>query len=335
MIKKFALERLSWILFFAFIHLMMLFVASIDPSIPFLPVLYIVFLSALMFLIFLLVRYRKESEFYKRLERREHDLDPSTICEAQSPFERIAEQALISQAERLKRQAERNWQALEQEKDDMLSWIHEMKTPLTAMKLMIDRMEDEKLKSSITVEWLRIHLLLDMQLHQKRLPFMENDLHIERVNLEEIAVAEIRMLASWCIQKGIGFDVRLQEKEVLSDGKWLAFILRQLLSNAVKYSGRGAPDIEIASFSRDGTVFLRIKDGGRGIDPKDLPRIFEKGFTSANSRQDGATGIGLYLAKRAADQLMIDISVQSEPGAGTMVTLVFPKRNAFTQIAGM
>ena len=77
---------------------------------------------------------------------------------------------------------------LEQEKDELLSWIHEVKTPLTAMHLMIDRMDDEKLKSHLTYEWLRIHLLLDQQLHQKRIPFIENDLYIENIRFENLII---------------------------------------------------------------------------------------------------------------------------------------------------
>ena len=73
---------------------------------------------------------------------------------------------------------------LEQEKDELLSWIHEVKTPLTAMHLMIDRLDDETMKTHLTYEWLRIHLLLDQQLHQKRIPFIENDLYIENIDLE-------------------------------------------------------------------------------------------------------------------------------------------------------
>ena len=97
--------------------------------------------------------------------------------------------------------------------------------------------------------------------------------------------------------KGIGFDVSLQAAEVLSDAKWLGFIIRQLLTNAVKYSS--ASDIHIESDLVADHVRLIIRDAGRGIDPKDMPRIFDKGFTSTTSHQDSAaTGMGLYLTKK-------------------------------------
>jgi two-component system, OmpR family, bacitracin resistance sensor histidine kinase BceS len=220
------------------------------------------------------------------------------------------------------------------EKDELLSWIHEVKTPLTTMQLMIERMEDEPLKAQLQYEWLRIHLLLDQQLHQKRIPFIRNDLVIEVSALEPIIFQEIRALKSWCMQKGIGFDVSLKVTEVLSDSKWLGFIIRQLLTNAVKYSS--ASDIIVESELRDDHVRLTIQDSGRGIDPKDMPRIFDKGFTSTTSHQDSAaTGMGLYLTQKVTDALLIRIQVESKPGIGTTFTLIFPKRNDFVSMTGM
>lgn len=180
-----------------------------------------------------------------------------------------------------------------------MAWIHEVKTPLTAMHLIIDRMEEKALKSQLSYEWLRIHLLLDQQLHQKRISFIENDLSVEFIQLQPLIFKEIKDLQSWCIQKGIGFDIKLEAKEVLSDAKWLAFIIRQLLTNAVKYSE--ASEIEIKSFQKGEQTQLQVKDCGRGIDPKDVPRIFDKGFTSTTDHHDQAsTGMGLYLAKKSS-----------------------------------
>jgi two-component system, OmpR family, bacitracin resistance sensor histidine kinase BceS len=334
MIRKFLLERLSWISIFIFLHVFFIFVAFIDSAIPLTPIVYIVFLSFIIFLIFLIVRYPKETKFYKSLEEREDNLDLSSLADPTSPFEKMVEKSIIEQTAQLKRVAFQNQTALEQEKDELLSWIHEVKTPLTALHLMIDRLNDEKLKTHMMHEWLRIHYLLDQQLHQKRIPFIENDLFIERVQLESVIFAEIKTLQSWCIQKGIGFDIELEEPEVLSDAKWLSFIIRQLLTNAVKYSN--ASDIMIHSYQKDNQNVLDIQDFGRGIDSKDLPRIFDRGFTSTTYHQDNAaSGMGLYLAKKAAQTLLIHIDVSSELEKGTIFTLTFPKQNEFVNIKSM
>jgi len=334
MIKRFLLERLSWIALFVFLQLFLLFVAFIDTAIPFTPILYIVFLSIVIFIFFLVLRYPKETRFYRSLIEREDNLDLTGLAEAESPFEHLVETSITNQTEQLKKVALHNQTALEQEKDELLSWIHEVKTPLTAMHLMFDRLQDEKLKTHLTFEWLRIHFLLDQQLHQKRIPFIENDLYIEKLQLEPVIFSEIKTLQSWCIQKGIGFDIQLEETEVLSDGKWLSFIIRQLLTNAVKYSN--ASDIIISSKLKNDHMTLTIKDFGRGIDSKDLPRIFDRGFTSTTQHQDNAaTGMGLYLAQKAAQSLLIQIDVSSELAKGTVFTLTFPKQNEFVNIKSM
>lgn len=336
MIKKYVIERKSWILLFLFGQGLLLFIAYLDYEIPFSPILYIVFLFMTLFAIFLTIRYNRETKFFKQLEERENNLDLSSIADAESPFEQIVETSMTSLTERLSQIASRHQVALEQEKDELLSWIHEVKTPLTAMRLMIDRLDDETMKAALTYEWLRIHLLLDQQLHQKRLPFMENDLYIEHVDLEALIYMEIKTLKSWCIQKGIGFDVQFEVTKVLSDAKWLAFILRQLLTNAVKYSDSDSLDIIVKSYQKHERTVLEVKDHGRGINPKDLPRIFEKGFTSTTWHQDNAaTGMGLYLAQRAAQALLIHITVHSEEGTGTTFTLTFPQPNETVRITGM
>ncbi|KXG08358.1 Sensor histidine kinase GraS [Anoxybacillus sp. P3H1B] len=334
MIKKYIMERKSWIFFFLFMQLFILFVSYLDAAISLQSAFYIVFLLTIMLILFVIVRYKKETKFYKSLEEWESDLDLSNVLHAESPFEKMVESTLVNQTNLLKQAAWENRVSLEEEKDELLSWIHEVKTPLTAMHLIIERVEEEKIKSQLSYEWLRIHMLLDQQLHQKRIPFMENDLYIEHVELEPLIFKEIKALQSWCMQKGIGFDIELEVSSVLSDAKWLSFIIRQILTNAVKYSE--SSDIVIKSSMQKGHVQLEIRDFGRGIDPKDLPRIFDKGFTSTTAHQDqAATGMGLYLAKKAAEPLLIDIDVQSQLHEGTTFTITFPEKNEFVRITGM
>ncbi|MFN2744861.1 MULTISPECIES: sensor histidine kinase [Bacillus] len=334
MLKAFLTERRSWIAIFLCQQLLIVLIAFVDTSIPLTPILYIVYLSLLILMIFIFVRFRKESKFYKSLDAWENNLDVTNIHEAETPFEMLVERNITGQTEKLKQEAKRHRLALDNEKDELMAWIHEVKTPLSAMHLIIETIEDEPLKSRLSYEWLRVHLLLDRQLHQKRISFIENDFSPEVLELKSLIFKEIKDLQSWCIQKGIGFEIQLEAGEVLSDSKWLAFIIRQLLTNAVKYSE--ASDIIVKSYEVDGRVHLEVKDFGRGIDPKDIPRVFDKGFTSTMEHHDQAsTGMGLYLAKKAAKSLLIDIEIDSKPGAGATFTLIFPKRNEFVRVIGM
>ncbi|MEI4789124.1 sensor histidine kinase [Bacillus sp. FJAT-53060] len=334
MLQAFLKERRSWILFFLSLQPLILFVAYLDTTIPVASLFYIVLLSTLLMIVFLFFRYRKETDYYQSLKEWDEHIDPQMRMGPSSPFEQIVHDATSEQIARYRQMAAEQKSALEEEKDELLSWIHEVKTPLTAMHLMIDRLTEEPLKSNMTYEWLRIHLLLDAQLHQSRIRHIENDLLIEKLDLQNIIAKEIKALQSWCMQKGIGFELALEERDVLSDSKWLSFIMRQVLTNAVKYSH--SSDIVIKSRKKDEQVILTITDQGRGIDPRDLSRIFEKGFTSTRHHNDTAsTGMGLYLTKKGTDALHMTIDVNSTMDQGTTFTFIFPKKNEFVHIASM
>ncbi|MUV36429.1 Histidine kinase [Lentibacillus sp. JNUCC-1] len=328
MIKTYLKERKSWIMFVIFSQMLMILIGYLDRSIPLNAILYTVFLVSLFFLVFVVVRYFKETRFYKAVK------DQDQMPLNQSPFEHIISEAMNQQNDQHNRELSILSTDVEGEREDMLSWIHEVKTPLTTMQLMIDRVEDAALRSQLMYEWLRIHLLLDRQLHQKRIPFISNDLFIEETELEPVLFEEIKALKPWCMQKGTGFEVDLQITYALTDPKWFAFIIRQLLTNAVKYSEK--TDVLIKSDTKDEQRILVIQDFGRGIGKQDLPRIFDRGFTNTTAHYDErATGMGLYLAKQAADALHIDIHVTSKLMEGTRFTLTFPNKNDFVDITGM
>ncbi|NMO96048.1 sensor histidine kinase [Paenibacillus lemnae] len=334
MAKKYLREKKSWIAFFVLLQLFTLLIAYLDTTVPLGSLVYMIFLSSLLFAGFLIWRYHVETGFYKQLESWDTAEGAEALPEAGSPFEAIVDKTVKDMAEAFTRESSERMTALELEKDDLLSWIHEVKTPLTTMQLMIGRVEDEKLKGALNYEWLRIHLLLDQQLHQKRLPFMSNDLYIESASLTFIIHGEIKSLQSWCMQKGIGFELSLDAQQVLTDAKWLGFMIRQLLTNAVKYSQES--DIVIQSRCVGERTVLEIRDHGRGIPARDLPRIFERGFTSTLDHQNHAsTGMGLYLVSKAAQPLHINIDVKSTPGEGTAFTLTFPAKNSFHHIQGV
>lgn len=334
MIRDFLRERRSWLLLLLGIQLLLLLLAYVDSAIPFLPVLYAVGLNTFLCMGFVIVRYVRETSFYRELDAWDHAYDLTGLQGASSPLEQKVLSAITRQGEHFRRETDEHFLLLEQEKDDMLAWTHEMKTPLTALKLMIERLPEEALKQQMMYEWLRIHYLLDRQLHQKRIPFMEKDLYFEQLDLEAILHAEIKALQSWCIRKGIGFDLMLEATAVVSDAKWTAFIVRQLLTNAVKYNREGS-DVEIRSSEAEGHLTLSIKDAGEGIAARDLPRIFEKGFTSTQNHQSSAaTGMGLYLAKQAAASLSIQLKAASVPGDGSTFTLIFPRENELQRLTG-
>lgn len=161
-----------------------------------------------------------------------------------------------------------------------------------------------------------------MVLSYIRLGSDTNDFVFQKSPLDDLIRQSIRKYAPQFIRKKLWLHYEKTEEKVLTDEKWLCFLLEQLLSNAVKYTYEGGVTISVSP-----EKVLTIRDTGIGIAPEDLPRIFEKGFTGYNGRSNKkATGLGLYLCKQAADKLGIRIRVKSRPGEGTAVSLDLSSR---------
>lgn len=219
--------------------------------------------------------------------------------------------------------------------DELLAWVHEMKSPLTAMQLLMENVEKSEVKERIENEWLRLYLLLDQQLHATRLMTIELDNRIEKVKVKEVLIQEIKALRSWCFEKQIAIDLEVDDLTVQTDAKWLGFIVRQVLSNAVKYSDIGG-EIRLSAYMVNEQAVLIIQDEGIGIKREDLPRVFRKSYTGTIGREtSAATGMGLYLAKQAAQSLHILLAIESTEGVGTSVKITFPKMNEYQKTLGM
>ncbi len=209
--------------------------------------------------------------------------------------------------------------AFETERQDSLdyytTWVHQIKTPIAVMEMIL-RCEDTEEHRALSAELFRIEQYVEMALSYIRLG-SANDLVLQEYPLDGLIRQSIRKYAPQFIRQKLRLTYEPTDVTVLTDEKWLCFILEQLLSNAVKYTRQGGVTIEVSP-----EKVLTIRDTGIGIAPEDLPRIFEKGFTGYNGRADKkSTGLGLYLCRQAADKLGIRITAASEPGAGTAVSL--------------
>ena len=192
-------------------------------------------------------------------------------------------------------------------------WVHQIKTPIAAMDLLLQQGERGP---AAQAELFKISQYVDMALQYVRLDGTTRDLHLSQVSLDQVIRQVVRKYAKLFILKKIRLDFRETGLTVLSDEKWLAFLLEQLLSNALKYTPEGG---QVAIFGEPREILV-IADTGIGIAPEDLPRVFERGFTGQNGRLDKkATGIGLYLCRRVTELLGHTLSIPSAPGKGTQV----------------
>lgn len=195
-------------------------------------------------------------------------------------------------------------------------WAHQIKTPIAAMSLKLQN-EDSELSRSISEDLFRIEQYVEMVLTFLRLDYDSTDYLIKQYSLDNIIRDTVKKFASQFIRKKIKLDYQSMDVNVLTDEKWLSFVIEQVLSNALKYTVSGSISIYIES-----PKTLCIKDTGIGIAPADLPRIFDKGYTGYNGRSDKkASGIGLYLCKRICNNLHHQITAQSAVGKGTVIKI--------------
>ncbi|MEG2289863.1 MAG: sensor histidine kinase [Clostridium sp.] len=197
-------------------------------------------------------------------------------------------------------------------------WAHQIKTPIAAMKLLL-QFEQNKQNKELLTELFKIDQYVDMVLGYLRIESSSSDLVFQNYDLSKIIRQAIRKYAHIFIKKGIAVEFNEMNCSVLSDEKWLVFVIEQILSNSLKYTKKGKISIYMDSLEEKTLV---IEDTGIGIEQEDLPRIFEKGFTGYNGRMDKkATGIGLYLCKKILNKLSHSITITSIVDEGTTVKI--------------
>lgn len=219
--------------------------------------------------------------------------------------------------------AQENDVCLQEMTDYYTLWAHQIKTPIAAMRLLFQETPQPELE----VELLKIEQYVEMVLGYLRLGSGSTDYVFREESLDLMLRQAVRKYARLFILKKISLDFQETNRSVVTDEKWLSFVIEQLLSNALKYTPEGG---QIRIYNDGETVV--IADSGIGIQEEDLPRVFEKGYTGFNGREDKkSTGIGLYLCRQVVDRLRHDISISSRPGQGTLVRLDLSRKRSLAE----
>jgi len=221
---------------------------------------------------------------------------------------------------KLKEEAEMRASSASQDYNNMIEyytvWAHQIKTPIAAMRLNLQS-EDSESARKLMGDLNRIESYVEMVLTFLRLDSDSTDYVIKEHDLDEIIKSSVRKFSREFILKKLTLNYEPVKYKCITDEKWLEFIIEQVISNAVKYTSEGGVRIYM-----DEPGLLVIEDTGIGISAEDLPRIFENGYTGFNGREDKrASGIGLYLCKRIADNLGHKITAESTPGVGTKMII--------------
>ena len=210
-------------------------------------------------------------------------------------------------------------------------WVHEIKAPLTAARLICRELDGDT-RRKLTAELSQIEAHVERALFYARAENPEQDCLFRQIELEKIAAQAIENHRSLLIQNGIRVEMKHMNCAVYTDEKWAVFILGQLLQNAARYRG-SEPVITLSAKLLGRQAQLIVHDNGIGIPAHELPRVFERGFTGSNGRiRGGSTGIGLYLCRKLAVFLELELRMDSQEGAGTTVTLTFPAKENLTKL---
>lgn len=281
-------------------------------------VLYLLLIIALLFSCYLFFDYRKKTGFYREVK---DTIEAGTNLEA-SQIHTFEEKLFIQLINIQKRQYEQRIEQIQHEQKEwheyMTSWVHEIKTPISVCKMMI---ETEQITNSLEEEIEKMEHLVEQALYFNRMSDFSKDYFIQEIDAEQIIKEVIKGNRRLFFSKRIRLHFDLSSLEVLTDKKGLIYILNQFLSNSLKYTSNGG-EISIQIDPNERKIIIR--DNGMGIPVEDLPRVFEKGFTGNNGRQvSSSTGMGLYLAHKIAAKLGHRLSLHSKEGSYTEATIYF------------
>lgn len=292
---------------------------------------YVVASIILSLLISMLIEYYSKKSYYNNLLEKLDELDQKyllseVISKANFQDGNLFKEILEETGKSMLENVNKYKYAQEDYKEYIELWIHEIKTPISASKLIIENNKNEVTKN-IEEELDKIENYTEQALYYARSNTVEKDYIITKTNLKDIVNMSIIKNKTTILNNKFELNIHDLEKQVYTDSKWVVFILNQVIQNSIKYSKNENQSIEIYAEEQKEKVTLYIKDNGLGIKKSELSRVFEKGFTGENGRIIGkkSTGIGLYLCKKLCNKLQLAININAEQNVGTEVTIVFPK----------
>lgn len=332
--KRYLRDRVPLLLISAVaLAVMVLFLCAFHVSLT------LIILIAAVFLLFLLAgflwEYLRKRNFYRQLEESLNELDQKNLtAEIISPpkfYEgQILHEALYLLGKSMTEQITEKEQSVRDFKEYIELWVHEAKLPVAS--LLLKTYNDQTEESwQIRKQLLRLDGYTEQILYFTRSEVAEKDFLIKDCQLSKVFSGAASRMREELQEKS--FDVRVSDLDhsIMTDFKWMEFILIQLISNSIKYcKEKGARTLTVYTEKKEKQICLHIRDNGIGISAGDLPRIFEKSFTGENGRtREKSTGMGLYIVKKLCDKLGHGIRVESDPGEYTDFEILFSENDYY------
>lgn len=336
-IKSHIWTILYFVLIFIIINLVLISSNALAKSME--DIIYLDVLIAFLSVTFITFRYIKWKMNYKEFYDRLHNgKDIDLVLPKEECFEgKLIKDAIdLKNKENYKETSELK-KEIEELNDYITKWVHEIKLPISVCELIADRIEEDieaasDVPNSLRGELARIRFLVEQVLYAGRAASYSEDLLVNEINIKNVVKDVIKKNSFFFISKRIDLKLDNLDYNVMTDKKWIAYILEQIINNACKYVEENGL-IEVYAKEDDKAIRLFIKDNGTGILPKDINRVFDKGFTGDNGRKaQKSTGMGLYFSKKMAAKLNHDIEVTSKVNEYTEFCIVFYKLGDYFKI---
>ena len=323
-LKIFIKEHLSFIIFEIILVLFILLLFYLDGFRNIDTAIYTISISLILIISFLGVRYFLRQSYLNKITQLPTSMEDALQKNAKT-VEYIETERYLHELYRVYQQEVQALYATQNRQDKFLNqWIHQMKTPVAVLELLLQE-EGPLDPTSVQEEVDRIKRGLEIVLMNARLEKFEEDMQVEQVSLKDIVTATINENKRLFITNRVFPQIDIDQSIVVaSDSKWLKFVLGQFITNAVKYTFESNKKIYVEAKHTDSHIQLIVQDEGIGIPKSDLTRVTKAFFTGENGRKTGeSTGMGLYLAKEICEKLGHELTIESEVGVGTTITLTF------------
>lgn len=279
---------------------------------------------------FILCDYFKKASFYKKLINNMENLDKkyllSSVIDEPNFIEGKILYEVLKDTNKSMNENINKYKYLQREYREYIeTWIHEVKTPIASSKLIIENNQSPT-TLSIKEEIEKIEEFVEQSLFYSRSNSVDRDYIVKAFNIQDVIYTTVKKNSKYFIQNNIKLNIENVSYTVYSDTKWVQFILNQVILNSIKYRSSKKPTITIYGEENSNNINIYIVDNGIGINEKDVNSVFNKGFTGINGRNfEKSTGMGLYLSKKLAQKLNLNITLSSNEGIGTSVCITFPK----------
>lgn len=334
-IKEFLKEKLSNFIYSAVLFLIInIYLFSLNSIKNLSDLIYLDILIITIFIVFTILDYRKMKDRYSSImELIEDEKDIDSYCIDDNFLEgKIINYIIDYKDKKLENETKECENQLKDMEEYISRWVHEIKLPLSAMKIILDRDSDDMI-SSIENELEKMNFLVNSVMYGSRATASAEDIFIKEENLKDIVRTAVKSNSFFLIKNNISPKLGDLDFKVYTDKKWIIYVLGQLINNSIKYSKENGV-IEFSDEDKGEFIELKIRDNGIGINEEDLERVFNKGFTGSNGRNSvyKSTGMGLYFSKKIIDKLNHSIEVESVKDKYTLFRIRFYKISDYLSV---